>query len=124
LLPTAAFLLAGPQAFVNNIVLFNTLRPTDSTSWLHFAPDVFRAPASAVLALALLASAIWAWRARPSLLDRIALACGCMLVVLVTGPVSHRNYMFWWLPMLALLLARAATGTRRLWSSDSAVPGS
>jgi|GEM_PF-1381501 len=113
LLPALAFLLAGPQAFANNIVLFNVLRPTDTTSWLHYAPAGLRTPAGAALALTLLASAVWAWRARPSLLDRIALACGCTLVALITGPISHRNYLLWWLPLMALLVARAAISLRQ-----------
>ena len=112
LLPALAFLLAGPRAFLNNLVLFNALRPTDSTSWLHYAPAGTQTLAGLGLALALLASAVWAWRARPSLLDRIALACCCMLLTLLAGPIVHRNYLLWWLPLMALLLARAVLARR------------
>jgi hypothetical protein len=108
LLPAAASLAASPQAFVNNLLLFNALRPTDSTSWLHYAPPLARTLAGGVLVVGLLASAAWVWLRRPSLLERVALGTGSVLLALLTGPISHRNYLLWWLPLMALLLARAA----------------
>jgi uncharacterized membrane protein len=38
LLPIIPFALWSPTGLLNNIVLFNMVRPADGTSWLYYAP--------------------------------------------------------------------------------------
>ena len=113
LLPALAFLAAAPEPFVSNIVLFNALRPVDSTSWLYWAPSAARPLAMGALAIGLLGAAGWAWSRRRDLLGRVALAASCIAATLLLAPVCHRNYLLWWMPFMALLSACAANGSHR-----------
>jgi hypothetical protein len=105
LAPTLPFLLWSPTAVFDNIVGFNFVRPVDSTSWLAFAPALASTLAHVVVALAILAAAIYVWRKRPSLTLRCGIAAVLILVAILGGPAAHHNYQLWWLPLLAALLA-------------------
>ena len=113
LLPVLPFLAAAPVAFVQNIVLFNALRPIDDTSWLFgFSGAVaLLARGAAVLALAALYVAVW--KRPPRLEARIAAALLAILLVFAVGPDMHHNYYLWFIPLLAPLAARAAAGVQR-----------
>ena len=58
---------------------------------------------------ALLALYLRAWRA-PALPGRVALAATAILVVFAVGPDMHHNYYLWFIPLFAVLAARAAGG--------------
>ncbi|HZL58473.1 MAG TPA: hypothetical protein VFC38_02115 [Stellaceae bacterium] len=105
LLPILPFAVAAPRALLDNIVLFNAIRPPDSTSWLFFAPPLAATAARAALAGLFLAAAILAWRRPLELPARAALGALLIIAALLAGPAAHHNYMLWWLPFFALALA-------------------
>lgn len=107
LLPILPFFVAGPQAFIGNIVLFNLARSADGTSWLHGMPAAVASAAHLVFALAMIAAAIAVWRRPPALATRAALAAMLGIGAILAGPGAHHNYQLWWLPFYAILLAGA-----------------
>ncbi len=109
LLPIVPLALAAPGAFLDNIVLFNALRPIDDTSWLFGLSAASVLAARAIAVAALLALYLRAWRA-PALPWRVALAATAILVVFAVGPDMHHNYYLWFIPLFAVLAARAACG--------------
>ena len=110
LLPIVPFAATAPDAFVDNVVLFNLVRPIDDTSWLFgLAPPAIAAARAAALAL-LAAIAVRIWRRAPRLDERCVLAALAILAVFAMGPGMHHNYYLWFLPLLAILAASAAVG--------------
>jgi hypothetical protein len=107
LLPTLPFVVAGPQDFWGNIVLFNLSRLPDSTSWLQDMPAGIATAAHLVFAAALLAAAIHVLRSAPPVTVRAALAAMLGIVAILAGPGAHHNYQLWWLPFYALALGSA-----------------
>jgi hypothetical protein len=120
LLPVVPFLAAGPAALFDNIVLFNLVRPADSTSWLFAAPAVAATLAHAALALFYLGVLVAVWRRPPVLAARSGLAAMLILAAILAGPAAHHNYQLWWLPLLAALLG-AALAPERLPSMEPAL---
>ena len=108
LVPTLVFLTLSPQALIDNTVLFNFHRPTDSTSWLYIMPPKVRLIATVVVAVALIGVAVYVWYKHPTIGDRCGLGVACLLGVLLVGPSNHRNYQLWWLPLFAIILGTAA----------------
>ena len=113
LLPVVPFALWAPRAFLDNIVLFNLVRPADSTSWL-LAFHGARPVATAVLA-ALYLAALAAASLRPpeTLARRSGMTVALILASLLAAPAVHHNYQLWWLPLGCALLG-AALAPRRL----------
>jgi hypothetical protein len=111
LLPILPFLLWAPQPFIDNIVLFNLVRPADSTSWLAAAPAL-APPAQAAAVAAGLAATLYVLLRPPSLGWRLGLGVVLILVALLSGPVAHHNYQLWWLPLMAALLGAALVPRR------------
>ncbi|MGH6967500.1 MAG: hypothetical protein ACREEN_00145 [Stellaceae bacterium] len=109
LLPILPYALAAPGAFYDNIVLFNAIRPPDSTSWLAFAPEGAAVVARSVFAAFALAVAVHIWRRAPGLAARSALAAALTLAAILAAPTAHHNYQLWWLPFYALALGAALT---------------
>jgi hypothetical protein len=112
LLPAVPFAIWSPGAFFDNIVLFNLVRPPDSTNWLVDAPAA-RSAMAASLAVLYLAAAAYAWRRPPTLVQRCGMATALILATLIAAPAVHHNYQLWWLPLGCALLA-AALAPRRL----------
>jgi hypothetical protein len=110
LLPILPFAAAAPDAFAANILLFNMARPIDDTSWLYGLPGAAAIAARAAAVLALAALYLRIWRHPPALDGRCAAAALAILLVFAVGPDMHHNYYLWFIPFLALLAARAATG--------------
>jgi hypothetical protein len=110
LLPILPFAAAAPEAFAQNIVLFNALRPIDDTSWLYGLPGGVSLAARAAAVLALAALYLHVWRQPPGLEARSAAAVLAILLVFAVGPDMHHNYYLWFIPVLAPLAGRAATG--------------
>lgn len=107
LMPVLPFALASPQELFNNIVLFNMVRPTDSTSWLFATPAIFSTIAHSAVALFYVAVAVYIWARPPTLALRCGLAALLVLALLLASPAVHHNYHLWWLPLVSALLAVA-----------------
>lgn len=104
LLPTIAYFALGPQAFVDNIVIFNLIRPVDPTSWLHGAPRDLIFALHAAFGVAWLV-AVWSFvRNPPELMTRCGVSILFCIAALLVGPDVHENYMLWWLPFFAVLV--------------------
>jgi hypothetical protein len=112
LLPIVPFAAQAPEAFVANVLLFNTTRPIDDTSWLLGLPDIVVMMTRAAILALLLAITARVWRRPPSLDQRCALAALVSMAVLAVGPAMHHNYYLWFIPFLAILAGRAATGVQ------------
>jgi hypothetical protein len=104
LLPMLPFLLWAPQPFIDNIFLFNLVRPADSTSWLLAAPMLAANLAEGIAVAAYLAVAGYVLVRPPSLGWRTGLGMVLVLAALLSGPAAHHNYQLWWLPLMAALL--------------------
>lgn len=113
LLPVLPFAIWAPGALFDNIVLFNLIRPADSTSWLFAVPGA-RPVAAVVMAMLYLATTAAVWR-RPAmaLASRCGMAVVLILASLIAAPAVHHNYQLWWLPLACALLG-AALGPQRL----------
>jgi hypothetical protein len=104
LLPVLPYALANPRAFYDNIILFNAIRPPDSTSWLAFAPVGGAVAARSIFVALALAIAVYVWRRSPNPAVRCALAAALTLTAILAAPTAHHNYHLWWLPFYALAL--------------------
>jgi hypothetical protein len=114
LLPVLPFVIAGPQDFWGNIVLFNLTRLPDSTSWLQAMPASVASAVHLLFAAAILAAAVYAWRRSPPVLTRAALAAMLGIAAILAGPGAHHNYQLWWLPFYALALALTLAPSARV----------
>jgi hypothetical protein len=120
LLLVLPFLVQGPAALIDNILLFNLARAPDSTSWLFAAPPLATTLAHGALALFALGVLAAVWRRPPGLAGRAGLAAMLCLAAILAGPAAHHNYQLWWLPLLAALLG-AALVRQRLPSTEPAL---
>jgi hypothetical protein len=121
LLPILPYAAGAPEAFLDNIVLFNALRPSDESSWLMTMPAAVSWVAHGMLVTILLVVAIGVWRRPPTLFARCGLCTILMLAALLLGPSPHENYHLWWLPLYSVLLA--VTLTRGARAETGAEPG-
>ncbi len=110
LVPILPFALAAPGGFADNILLFNLFRPIDDTSWLYGLPVAVAVLARAAAGATLAGLYAWVWRRAPGLDGRCAATAMAILLVFAVGPDMHHNYYLWFIPFLAVLAARAATG--------------
>jgi hypothetical protein len=96
------FLVWDSGGFINNIVLFNLGRPTDSTALAHFLPPVgtrmIQAAGLATMVLALLRARKRAWLPQ----EILAYLWAANAAVLAGGTIFHNNYLLWLLPLLGL----------------------
>ena len=106
LVPILPFFAADPASFIGNVLLFNLARRADDTSW-HYAMPAITTAVHVIFAAAILAAAIYVWRAKPPLGARCALAAMLGIGAILAGPGAHHNYQLWWLPFYALLLSAA-----------------
>jgi hypothetical protein len=104
LLPVLPYALAAPTAFYDNIILFNTIRPPDATSWLAFAPAGAAVAARSIVATLAVAIVVHVWHRPPNIAVRCALAAALTLAAILAAPTAHHNYQLWWLPFYALAL--------------------
>lgn len=111
LLPVVPFAVWSPGALFDNIVLFNLIRPADSTSWLTAAPGA-RAAVVAIMALFYVAAAAYVWLRPPALARRCGMAVALILASLIAAPAVHHNYQLWWLPLACALLGAALAPQR------------
>ncbi|HET9595842.1 MAG TPA: hypothetical protein VFP65_09695, partial [Anaeromyxobacteraceae bacterium] len=107
LLPYAPDALRTPRELVANLVLFNVLRPGDSTGATSgLAP--WAAPLAQALALAACGAVAVAYhRGRRTPRDLVLAAALLATLFLAGGKLIHRNYLLWWLPLAAAALGAA-----------------
>lgn len=108
LVPILVFLALSPINLISNILLFNMQRPVDSTSWLYGMSFTVRLLAFAAFFTIIFAVVKYVWFKRPTLVERCGLTVICILGVLLSGSVSHRNYQLWWLPFFTVLIGTVA----------------
>lgn len=93
------------QGAVNNLVLFNFLRGTDSTALLHYLPATIQ-PALPILALTGIGGlAFRAHRNRWNPAVTFEYLIGAHLLLFASGKIFHNNYLVWIMPLLGLALA-------------------
>jgi len=108
LLPTLIAWFSAPRDFIDNIILFNALRPVDTTSWMWgLAPQVSEVGRMA-FALLWLVLAIFAVRYATSVTTRSSLIVLLLVTVMLGGPAVHQNYILWLMPFLCIALAVTA----------------
>jgi hypothetical protein len=99
-------LLTCPKGFICNYYLFNFIRPTDSTSFVHFLPAAWKAMFKFAIAPLLFLATLYLF-----LLRRAISFWGYLIIVLAlafaTGPIFHNNYLVWFVPVLYIYLARS-----------------
>jgi hypothetical protein len=107
LLPTIVYLVMSPTDLISNTIIYAVRRPIDSTSWMYgLQPSSeYRLLALVALAAILLIVCLHLWFNDVSLLQRCAMSVACIVIAMLGGPVVHRNYLLWWLPFFALLVA-------------------
>lgn len=98
------FLALDANGFINNIIIFNSVRPTDSTALFHYLP----AFAKALTMIIVFTTLIWTfwilhknkYQTELSLLFLILASTGLFLV----AKIFHNNYLVWFLPLIALYM--------------------
>jgi hypothetical protein len=103
-LPALPYFVWSPNSFIDNVFFFNMIRPSDTTTWRHYAPAW--AGQAAMIASLLVFAGLTAWClvARAGLLARLYAFFGVTLAVLLAAPSDHDNYAIWWTPVLIILL--------------------
>lgn len=120
LIPVAEFLVISPREILMNAVVFNGIRPTDSTSWLLGTPRSFSTAARLAFATLGLAYSYRSYRKRDQpLSDRCAFGVLLILGSILSAPMNHRNYQVWWIPIFAALLAATSFGRGKATSRAS-----
>jgi hypothetical protein len=121
LLPLALATAFAPSAVFSNLVVFNMIRPPDSTSWLETVPKEIGLLARFVFGGVMLAALALIWRRPPELFARLSICVVCSVFLLLSSSICHRNYLLWWLPLLAVLLASAALPSAATEAAPSSV---
>lgn len=96
-----------PQGAVNNLVLFNFLRSTDSTALLHYFPAAIQPLVPAVALIGICGLAWRAHRARWTPGVTFEYLIGAHLLLFTGGKIFHNNYLVWIMPLLGLALAES-----------------
>lgn len=104
LLPVLIFLAASPIGLIGNTFFFNAQRSIDSTSWLFGLPTEIGSLARAICIVLLIGIALYTWFKQPTQLQRCAFGVIAILGVLLSGPINHRNYQLWWIPIFTVIL--------------------
>ncbi len=96
--------LSAPQAFDDNIIRFNFIRPVDSSSWMQAASPPMQVIGRAAFASAWLVVSALTLRRGGDLARRSALMTLMLLATILAGPVAHQNYLLWWMPFFCIAL--------------------
>jgi hypothetical protein len=109
----------------NNIVLFNLVRPTDSTSLMHYLAPGVGFLVIFVAASLLLGLLVFLRRRHWPLLGQWHYLVAALILTCLCGKVFHNNYLVWLLPVLgtyalALICSLAIPPLPRL--TDGGVP--
>jgi hypothetical protein len=102
--PYVPDLLTAPRELVANLLLFNLLRPGDSTGLAHALPPALAALPPLLGEAGALAAAVAYHRSRRTPRDLVLAAALVATLFLAGGKLIHRNYLLWWLPLAAAAL--------------------
>ena len=105
LLPTLVAWFSAPRAFIDNIVLFNAVRPLDWSSWMWGLPPQVSDVSRVGFGLVWLVLAIFAMRYATRVTTRSGLVVLLLVPVMLGGPAVHQNYILWLIPFLCVALA-------------------
>ena len=105
MVPVFVFLVRSGRAMIDNTIVFNLVRPTQSTAWLNALPGFVGTGVKVVALAVLLAIAVGVLLRNPSPFARCALATIGLIIIILVGPGAHTNYLLWWMPMFCALLA-------------------
>jgi hypothetical protein len=97
-------LVSEPSGFVCNYYLFNFLRPTDSTSFMHYLSNGWRTFVKVIALPALYLTLLYNFMTRESVTSWAYLFYS-MALLFATGPILHNNYFVWFVPVLYGVLA-------------------
>jgi hypothetical protein len=99
------FLVWDATGFINNIVLFNFARPTDSTALAHFVgkTQLLWVETGALVTIAM--ALFFCFRKGWSLRSRLIYLWTGHIAVLICGTIFHNNYLVWLLPLFGLTAA-------------------
>jgi hypothetical protein len=100
------FFLWAPREMAANLLLFNLVRPTNSSSIRRWLPHAFESLVS-LTQIAVVAGCLWFWyRARTRDSATFFRTAALLLIVFVAlSKVVHNNYLWWIQPFAALALA-------------------
>jgi hypothetical protein len=121
-LPLAPFVVWDGEGVLQNLFLFNLVRPSDSTALIHFLPAAMHWPLRAVVALAAAAVALWAHRSRWVLEATLFYLAVVHLMVWSVGSIFHNNYLLWIMPSYILFIARVLSRPRRVDVGNGLLP--
>jgi hypothetical protein len=96
------FLIWDAGGFVNDILLFNLGRPTDSTALAHFLSRPWTVGVQVAGLAAMIVALHWARKQRWSMPSILAYLWVAHAAVLLGGAIFHNNYLIWLLPLLGL----------------------
>lgn len=108
-------LIQAPQELVGNLLVFNLVRPVDSTSLLYGAPG-WLIPVAGVLSQVAAVGLVVGWhrlRGEWSPAMTSLVAAGVMVTFFLGSRLIHRNYLLWLVPLVAVAVAT------RVWHSSS-----
>jgi hypothetical protein len=99
-------LLWAPRELIANLLLFNLVRPTNSSSIrAHLPPSLEFVVSLAQLGVTL-AIAVWFGRSQRRALDKLIIASALLTIAFVAlNKIVHGNYLLWLQPLLALAVA-------------------
>ena len=103
----APFFIWDFQGAINNLVLFNILRGTDSTALLHYLPSTLQTvwPLTALGGIITLAVRGHNRKWMPGTVFEYLI--GAHLLLFASGKIFHNNYLVWIVPLVGLTLAEA-----------------
>lgn len=109
-LPIVLYVTHSGRALIDNTILFNLIRPPDTTSWLHGQPIFVAQLTRVAAATVLLTGAAILWRRATSLYVRCCWTIIGVIASIIAGAAAHTNYLLWWIPLFCTVLATVNAG--------------
>lgn len=103
------FLLWHPREFIANVFLFNLDRPPNTSSIAYYLPKEWQRPwlwTGGTLSVMLLAG--WLLKRGKDWRGLVFMSMAVVTVFLLFGPMVHRNYLLWVIPLYCVVLAWSA----------------
>jgi len=105
LIPCLPFLIWGPGAMIDNVIIFVLGKPWHPSAPLYYSSTFVRGVAQAAVAAVWGAVGIYACREKLDGIRRCALAAGLTLAFELASPMVHQNYFVWWHAPLCVVVA-------------------
>jgi len=110
-LPVALFLIRSARALIDNTILYNLIRPPDTTAWLTGQPIQVAIFTRIIALTILITGAAILWRRGTSLQARCCWTIIGVIASILAGPSAHTNYLLWWAPLFCTMLATVCRGS-------------